>query len=721
MRAPGDARRRILLLFFMGIAVPSVLLGYLAFRGIQNDQALIERERQDRHRRIVDVVAESVDAVIAQIERSLRQQISAPQGLESPDGHPGLDSLRLEEPLIRAVFFLERSGTVRFVGRPLLFSKDAENASPVSPPEPSQESGGLLGARILELRDKDDSRALAAYRRVYAGASEQRIKAEALNAIARVQARSGSYPEAAESYRRLRRELGWVQTGNGTPFGVAAQLELGSVLLASGDSVAATRALMGLMEDLLGGEWALTESQFDFFALRTRETLGELLAQEEATPFIEASRDSLAILAKEEVAMRATTEVLLAFQETTGDEMLARLASRPDTAGAGEGGGGNLRMTLESGGYSHPVSVERPMTRGGTDAPGWWGILFDPARLSNDLLGPVIRRNTGPDAVEWLVRDRTGDTVLASQASPRGSPTITATLANGILPYSLELYQPTPHLVETLLTSRRGVYFYAFLLLTGILVFGLTLTIRSVADQLELARLKSDFVSTISHEFKSPLTAIRHMTEILLADRAPSEDRRKRYYQVMLEQSERLSLLIDNVLDLSRMDEGRHKLELEAVNVGDLLREVVEAVDHRVHPGGFSIRTEIEDPSPTIPLDAEAITQATTNLIDNAVKYSGDSREVIVHAFSDENRFNITVEDFGIGLRAGEAERVFERFYRGGDELTRSVKGTGLGLTLVKRIAEAHGGSVTVESEPGRGSRFTIRLPLKTTAGGNDG
>jgi two-component system phosphate regulon sensor histidine kinase PhoR len=169
------------------------------------------------------------------------------------------------------------------------------------------------------------------------------------------------------------------------------------------------------------------------------------------------------------------------------------------------------------------------------------------------------------------------------------------------------------------------------------------------------------------------------------------------------------------------MDEGRHKLELEEVNVGDLLREVVEAVDHRVHPGGFSIRTEIEDPSPTIPLDAEAITQATTNLIDNAVKYSGESREVVVHGFSADDRFNITVEDFGIGLRAGDAERVFERFYRGGDELTRSVKGTGLGLTLVKRIAEAHGGSVVVESEPGRGSRFTIRLPLKTTAGGNDG
>ncbi|MGD8360604.1 MAG: hypothetical protein PVJ04_04180, partial [Gemmatimonadota bacterium] len=501
MRAPGDARKRILLLFFLGIGVPSVLLGYLAFRGIQNDQALVERERQDRHRRIAEVVAGSVDAAIARVEQSLRQQISAPQGAESPSGHPGLDSLRLEEPLIRVVFFLERSGTIRFVGQPLLFSKKAESSSPVSAPDPAQASGALQAARILEIRDQEDSQALAAYRRVYAGASDHRIRAEALNAIARIQARSGSYPEAAEAYRKLQRELGPVRTGNGTPFGVAAQMELGAVLLASGDSVAATRALMGLMDDLLGGEWVLVESQFDFFALRTRETLSELLAGEEVTPYIEASRDSLAILVEEEAAKRATTEVLLAFQETAGDEMLARLASRPDAAETGEEAGGNLRMALDIGGYSHPVSVERPMTGGSTDAPGWWGILFDPERLRNDLLGPVIRQNTGPDPVEWLVKDRTGDTILASQASPRGSPTITATLANGLLPYSLELYQPTPHLVETLLTSRRGVYFYAFLLLTGILVFGLTLTIRSVTDQLELARLKSDFVSTISHEF----------------------------------------------------------------------------------------------------------------------------------------------------------------------------------------------------------------------------
>ncbi len=492
MRAPGDARKRILLLFFFGIALPSFLLGYLAFRGIQNDQALVERERQNRHRGIAELIAGSLDASVARIEQSLDQTTSALQGAEPHDVPPGLDSLRLREPLIHGVFFLERSGAVRLVGRTLLYSREVENAPLVPPPEPSQALRELQAARILELRDEDYPQALVAYRQVYSGASEDRIRGEALNAIARIQARSGALLEAAESYARLRREFDEERMENGWPFGVAAQLELGSALLAADDSVAATRALLALLRSLLGGQWVMTESQFDFFALRTRETLGGLLSQEEVTPFIEAHRDTLAFLAEEEAAKRATTEELLAFLDAAGDVMLARLANLRDRE-SGEDGRGNLRMTLEVGGHSHHVSVQRPMTRSGTDPSGSWGILFDPETLRINLLGSVIREYTASDHVGWLVRDRIGDTILASEAAPTGSSTITATLANEILPYTLELYQPTPRFVETFLTSRRGVYFYAFLLLTGILAFGLTLTIRSVTHQLELSRLKSDF------------------------------------------------------------------------------------------------------------------------------------------------------------------------------------------------------------------------------------
>ena len=282
-------------------------------------------------------------------------------------------------------------------------------------------------------------------------------------------------------------------------------------------------------------------------------------------------------------------------------------------------------------------------------------------------------------------------------------------------PFTVELFQPDGGFLRTLLTSRRGVFLYGFLLLAGILVFGLTLTVMTVSHQLTLARMQSDFVSTVSHEFKSPLTAIRQIAEMLHSGKAPSEEKRLRYYALLLQQSERLSDLIDRVLDFARMDSGRQTLHIRPVAVGEFLQDAVAQAEQRFGPAGFGLQGEIPPDLPTAPIDADALGQAVANLIDNAVKYSESSRKVIIRAFKEGGDVAIAVQDFGVGLDAKEKARVFERFYRGGDALTRSVKGTGLGLTLVKQIVDGHGGQVTVDSQPGRGSTFTIRIPLEGT------
>ena len=149
-----------------------------------------------------------------------------------------------------------------------------------------------------------------------------------------------------------------------------------------------------------------------------------------------------------------------------------------------------------------------------------------------------------------------------------------------------------------------------------------------------------------------------------------------------------------------------------AVDVKSLVEDIVTEAQNRVVHEGFTVRTESEDQLPSAFLDADAIRQALNNLIDNGVKYSGSSREVVVRSFRENAHIVIAVQDFGIGLAPEEASKVFDRFYRGGGELTRSVKGTGLGLTLVKQIVVAHGGDVDVHSELGRGSTFSMRLPL---------
>jgi len=281
----------------------------------------------------------------------------------------------------------------------------------------------------------------------------------------------------------------------------------------------------------------------------------------------------------------------------------------------------------------------------------------------------------------------------------------------------VQFYQSDPQLLDAFLISRRGVYFYMFVLIAGILIFGLVLTIRSFTREMELARMKSDFVSTVSHEFKSPLTSIRQIAEMLHAGRVPSEDRRQKYYDVLLEQSERLSLLTENVLSFAKMEEGKREFLFEQTEVGDLLSTIVSHIQDRVRHDGFAIETEVEPSLVPVKADASALTQAINNLIDNAVKYSGASKRIVIRAFNDEQSLVIEVEDFGMGIKKEEMNKVFDRFYRGGDELTRTVKGSGLGLTLVKQIVEAHRGSVRVESEAGKGSLFSIELPLDPDKG----
>jgi signal transduction histidine kinase len=225
--------------------------------------------------------------------------------------------------------------------------------------------------------------------------------------------------------------------------------------------------------------------------------------------------------------------------------------------------------------------------------------------------------------------------------------------------------------------------------------------------------MKSDFVSTISHEFKSPLTSIRQLAEMLHSGRVPSDERRRQYYDVLLEQSERLSLLTENILNLARIEEGRKEFIFEKTALTPVLRQIVSSIQDRVRHEGFSIELEIKNDLPMVKVDRVALAEAITNLIDNAVKYSGESRRVIVSASAEGPSLQIAVRDFGIGIRREDLDKVFERFFRGGDELTRTVKGSGLGLTLVKEIVEAHHGKVYAESEPGKGSTFFIKLPLQ--------
>jgi len=250
------------------------------------------------------------------------------------------------------------------------------------------------------------------------------------------------------------------------------------------------------------------------------------------------------------------------------------------------------------------------------------------------------------------------------------------------------------------------------LLLAG----GIVLTHRNISREMALARLKSDFVSNVSHELRTPLSLIRLYAETLEMGRLKTPDKYQEYYSIIRKESERLTALINNILDFSRIEAGRKEYDFRETDMRELVHNTLESYRYQIEQHGFAFEEKIADDVPPLRVDREAMARSLLNLVNNALKYSQDQKFIGVSLFRDNGSVKLEVEDHGIGIPAQEQAKIFEKFYRVGDPLVHNTKGSGLGLSLVRHIVQAHGGDVVVDSAPGRGSKFTITLPVNGRA-----
>jgi signal transduction histidine kinase len=256
---------------------------------------------------------------------------------------------------------------------------------------------------------------------------------------------------------------------------------------------------------------------------------------------------------------------------------------------------------------------------------------------------------------------------------------------------------------------------YDYIVLAALSLFmiaGIWLTYRNVSREMNLARLKSDFVANVSHELRTPLALIRLYAETLELGRLNAKEKYQEYFRIIREESERLTALINNILDFSRIDAGRKEYEFQETNLAELVRSTLDSYRFQIQQNGFGFEENISPDIPPVNVDREAIARSLLNLVNNALKYSRDQKYISVSLYRENGSVNLEVRDSGIGIAPNEHEKIFEKFYRCGDPLVHNVKGSGLGLSLVRHIARAHGGDVLVESVPDRGSKFTIALPL---------
>jgi len=278
--------------------------------------------------------------------------------------------------------------------------------------------------------------------------------------------------------------------------------------------------------------------------------------------------------------------------------------------------------------------------------------------------------------------------------------------------WKVALFDKDGKTIEQLAGGEKRLYLALFLGILAVMLIGIIVLARAVIHESEISRMKSEFVSNVTHELKTPLSLIRMFGETLDSGIVTEEGKRKEFYSIIRKESERLTHLINNVLDFSRMETDKKEYSFQETDLVLLVRHSLEAYKFHIRDKGFNIESNLSEEPIMVKIDKDAISQAVLNLLSNSVKYSEEEKHLKIEVSRNSDSASISVTDQGIGIAKEELKKIFDKFYRVPNKSTRKSRGSGLGLTLSRSIVEAHNGRITVASEPGKGSMFTISIPL---------
>lgn len=272
--------------------------------------------------------------------------------------------------------------------------------------------------------------------------------------------------------------------------------------------------------------------------------------------------------------------------------------------------------------------------------------------------------------------------------------------------------------IEALVRKRSTTNMFFIILLMVVLIVGVVVVFLNIRREMELARIKSDFVSNVSHELRTPLALISMFAETLELERAKTEEKKKEYYSIISKEAGRLSRIVNKILSFSKIEAGKKQYRFTKININNLVEDIFKTYQFHLQNSGFEFSFSGDLSVPEVYADPEAVSEAVINLLDNAVKYSNDRKEIMISTGKEGNFVYIEITDKGIGLTEEAQKKVFDKFYRVSDGLVHTTKGTGLGLTLVKHIMDAHQGEVKIKSKPNEGSSFKLIFSINNIKNG---
>ncbi|WP_421919788.1 sensor histidine kinase [Marinifilum sp.] len=333
-----------------------------------------------------------------------------------------------------------------------------------------------------------------------------------------------------------------------------------------------------------------------------------------------------------------------------------------------------------------------------------------------------IRENLGPK-IQMVAQDR----FYISVYKENGSLEVFANINQGVedknikqkkaiwlLPgYELGI-QMRGNTIEDLVRERTRTNIILLIVMDIILLLGAWFVFKNIRKQIKLNQLKTEFISNVSHEIRTPLALINMYSETLEMGRIPSEEKKKEYYKVINIEANRLSKMVNKILNFSRIERGKREYHFSICNLNNEIETILENYKQHFDQNGFEIELKLADKMPELNLDKEAVAEAIINLIDNGMKYSADVKKLAIGSSIESAYVRIQVKDFGIGIEKKDQPFVFDKFYRvTSGNLAHKAKGSGIGLSIVKHIMEAHNGKVELDSIMGKGSCFTLFFPLK--------
>ena len=670
----GRLSRRPILIYLMAIVGPTLALLYLGLQSVERQYQAIATLTQSNLR----LSGERLAAELARrtehlAELCLRDPDLAALRLPAVDDERPeplrpvrdvLQQVKARHPIAELFVVLQGNG-VRYPRLETPPPRQLENYLVQEEPGRRLRFAQLFEeAERLELQLKRPADALTAYRRSAELPVSGTLKAVALARVARC-ARKANQPEVAEqAYRALRDAYGDVYDLFHRPFALVAGLELADL---PGGERSSSAEMDALASDLLRGRWELSAEQFDYYRAQIAERLHKPVGT--VTSAHARELEAAGVLQDNFRLPRSLRAgELYPYAVVYGDQPY-QTYSMPASPGAGEGQIVVLAVDLN------------------------W--------IEHQLL---------PQAAADLGMDTRRVALAPVTTSGSRTPTDTRVAFPTVFPF-WEL---------SLASARPGGWWWgretlaivgSTLAVLGVLVLGVILLMRDASRQLQLGQVRTDFVSGVSHELKTPLTLIRLYAETLSDSPQIEEKERREYYEIITRESERLTQLIERVLDFARIDRGQEQYRLSEGDLAAIVAHTVGPYAAYLRRRGFTVEADLAADLPPVRFDPDAVTQAVVNLLDNAAKYSGDAKFVGVQLRTDHERVVFEVEDRGVGIATAEQPKIFEQFYRSGGSSGKG--GYGLGLFLVKHVMDAHGGQIELESEIGRGSCFRLLFPIE--------